>query len=64
VRRKLIDGLHAEVGTRTVSDLEAQRDEILLGLLELRARHEAPAVTSQKGGACRLKRPTRGEGAS
>ena len=48
VRRKLIDGLHAEVGTRTVSDLEAQRDEILLGLLELRARYEAPAVTSQK----------------
>ena len=48
VRRKLIDGLHAEVGTRTVSDLEAQRDEILLGLLELRALHEAPAVTSQK----------------
>ena len=48
VRRKLIDGLHAEVGTRTVSDLEAQRDEILLGLLELRARHEAPAVTPQK----------------
>jgi carnitine 3-dehydrogenase len=48
VRRKLIDGLHAEVGTRTVSDLEAQRDEILLGLLELRARYEAPAVTSRK----------------
>ena len=48
VRRKLIDGLHAEVGTRTVSDLEAQRDEILLGLLELRARYEAPAATSQR----------------
>jgi hypothetical protein len=48
VRRKLIDGLHAEVGTRTVSDLEAQRDEILLGLLELRAAHEAPAAASQK----------------
>ena len=47
VRRKLIDGLHAEVGTRTVSDLEAQRDEILLGLLELRARHETPAATSK-----------------
>jgi hypothetical protein len=28
--------------------LEAERDEILLGLLELRARHEAPAVPSQK----------------
>jgi 3-hydroxyacyl-CoA dehydrogenase len=48
VRRKLIDGLHAEVGTRTVSDLEAQRDEILLGLLELRAKYEAPAVPSQR----------------
>jgi hypothetical protein len=24
------------------------RDEILLGLLELRAKYEAPAVTSQK----------------
>src|ERR1700742_2157556 len=40
VRDKLIDGLHAEVGTRTVSDLEAQRDEILMGLLELRNRYE------------------------
>jgi carnitine 3-dehydrogenase len=50
VRRKLIDGLHAEVGTRTVSDLEAQRDEILLGLLELRAKYETSAVTSQKAG--------------
>jgi 3-hydroxyacyl-CoA dehydrogenase len=48
VRRKLIDGLHAEVGTRTVSDLEARRDEILLGLLELRARYETPAVTPQR----------------
>jgi 3-hydroxyacyl-CoA dehydrogenase len=52
VRRKLIDGLHAEVGTRTVSDLEAQRDEILLGLLELRAKYERPdekpAATPQK----------------
>jgi carnitine 3-dehydrogenase len=48
VRRKLIAGLHAEVGTRTVTELEAQRDEILLGLLELRAKYETPAVTPQK----------------
>jgi 3-hydroxyacyl-CoA dehydrogenase len=47
VQNKLIAGLHAEVGTRTVADLEAQRDEILLGLLELRARYETPAVTRQ-----------------
>ena len=38
VRRKLIDGLHTEVGSRSIVDLEAQRDEILLGLLELRSK--------------------------
>jgi len=48
VRRKLVDGLHAEVGSRSIPDLEAQRDEILLGLLELRNRYETPSVTSQK----------------
>src|SRR5881394_1331336 len=36
VRRKLIDGLHAEVGSRTIEALEAERDEVLLGLIELR----------------------------
>jgi 3-hydroxyacyl-CoA dehydrogenase len=36
VQKKLIDGVHAEVGSRTVEDLEAERDEVLLGLLELR----------------------------
>jgi carnitine 3-dehydrogenase len=48
VRRKLIDGLHAEVGSRTIADLEAQRDEILLGLLELRSKYEKPSVTAQR----------------
>ena len=43
VRRKLIDGLHAEVGSRSIADLEAQRDEILLGLLELRSKYEPAA---------------------
>jgi 3-hydroxyacyl-CoA dehydrogenase len=51
VRRKLIDGLHAEVGSRSVSELEAQRDEILLGLLELRRQHEAPSVLPQETAA-------------
>jgi 3-hydroxyacyl-CoA dehydrogenase len=37
VQRKLIDGVHAEVGTRTIAELEAERDELLLGLLQLRA---------------------------
>jgi 3-hydroxyacyl-CoA dehydrogenase len=47
VQRKLIDGLHAEVGARSVSDLEAQRDEILLGLLELRNKYEKPSATAR-----------------
>jgi 3-hydroxyacyl-CoA dehydrogenase len=47
VRRKLIDGLHAEVGSRSIPELEAQRDEILLGLLELRRRYDNPSATSQ-----------------
>ena len=48
VRRKLIDGLHAEVGSRSIPELEAQRDEILLGLLELRRKYETPALTRQE----------------
>ena len=38
-QKKLIDSVHAEVGSRTIEKLEAERDEILLGLLELRAKH-------------------------
>ena len=36
VQQKLIDSVHAEVGTRTIAELEAERDEVLLGLIELR----------------------------
>jgi len=36
VQRKLIESVKAEVGSRSVEELEAQRDELLLGLLELR----------------------------
>ena len=41
VQKKLIDGVHAEVGARTIAELEAERDELLIGLLELRAAAEA-----------------------
>src|SRR3954463_5555650 len=47
VKHKLIDGLHAEVGSRSIPELEAERDEILLGLLELRRKHEVPLATSK-----------------
>jgi len=32
----LIDSVHAEAGSRTIAELEAERDEVLLGLIELR----------------------------
>ncbi len=38
LQKKLIDGVHAEVGSRSIDDLAAERDEVLLGLLELRAK--------------------------
>src|SRR6476620_3683495 len=40
VQKKLIDGVHAEAGSRSIDELEAKRDEILLGLLELRLHSE------------------------
>ena len=38
VQKKLIDSVHAEVGSRTIEELEAERDEILFGLIELRTK--------------------------
>jgi len=47
VQKKLIDSVHAEVGSRTIGDLAVERDEVLLGLLELRAKAEKePAARS------------------
>jgi 3-hydroxyacyl-CoA dehydrogenase len=41
VQKKLIDGVHAEVGSRSIEKLEAERDELLLGLIELRTKGKA-----------------------
>ena len=53
VQKKLIDSVHAEVGSRSIAELEAQRDEILLGLLELRRKAEqmpaAPRAAARTG---------------
>jgi 3-hydroxyacyl-CoA dehydrogenase len=45
VQKKLIDSVHAEVGSRTIADLAAERDEVLLGLLELRAKADKARAT-------------------
>ena len=44
VQKKLIDSVHTEVGSRSIEEFEAQRDEVLLGLLELRAKAEKNAA--------------------
>jgi 3-hydroxyacyl-CoA dehydrogenase len=53
VQKKLIESVHAEVGSRTIGDLAAERDEVLLGLLELRAKaekvHAAPSAVARAG---------------
>jgi 3-hydroxyacyl-CoA dehydrogenase len=44
VQKKLIDSVHAEAGSRSVDELAAERDEILLGLRELRNKFENPSA--------------------
>jgi 3-hydroxyacyl-CoA dehydrogenase len=51
LQKKLSDGIHTEVGSRSIDELAAERDEILLGLLELRHKIEsasAPSVTATR----------------
>src|SRR5215831_13250781 len=43
VQKKLIDSVHGEVGSRSIEELEAERDEILLGLIELRTKRATVA---------------------
>src|ERR1700730_10330186 len=42
-QKKLIDSVHTEVGSRSIDQLEAERDEVLLGLLELRNKATKPS---------------------
>jgi 3-hydroxyacyl-CoA dehydrogenase len=50
VQKKLIDSVHAEVGSRSIEELAAQRDEMLLGLLELRSGAEKALRTDRQDG--------------
>jgi hypothetical protein len=47
VQKKLIDSVHAEVGSRSIDELAAERDEILLGLIELRTKGAKTAAASK-----------------
>jgi hypothetical protein len=48
VQKKIIDSVHAEVGSRSIDALAAERDEMLLGLIELRAKVESASAPSNK----------------
>ncbi|MDL2406857.1 3-hydroxyacyl-CoA dehydrogenase NAD-binding domain-containing protein [Rhizobium calliandrae] len=39
-QQKLIDSVHVEVGSRSIAELEAERDELLIGLVELRNKRK------------------------
>ena len=39
IKQTLTDGVRQEAGGRSIEQLEAERDEVLLGLLKLRAAH-------------------------
>jgi 3-hydroxyacyl-CoA dehydrogenase len=47
VQKKLVDSVHDEVGSRTIGELEAQRDEELIGLIELRNKVENAAAMNR-----------------
>jgi 3-hydroxyacyl-CoA dehydrogenase len=48
VQKKLIDSVRAEVGSRSIDELAASRDEMLLELIELRTKLERDSATSAK----------------
>jgi 3-hydroxyacyl-CoA dehydrogenase len=50
VQKKLADSVHAEVGSRTIEELAAERDELLIGLLQLRNK-QSETATSHKAAA-------------
>jgi 3-hydroxyacyl-CoA dehydrogenase len=46
VQKQLIDSVRAEVGARSVDELAAERDELLVQLIELRSKIERDTATS------------------
>jgi len=48
VQKKLISSVHAEAGSRSIDELEEERDEVLLGLIELRNKVASSSQTKSK----------------
>jgi hypothetical protein len=45
LQRKLVDSVHAEVGSRSIEELARERDELLIGLVELRNKQSETAAS-------------------
>jgi 3-hydroxyacyl-CoA dehydrogenase len=50
MQKRLIDSVHAEVGSRSIEELETERDELLISLVELRNKR-ADIAASHKAAA-------------
>ncbi len=50
VQRKLIDSVRAEVGSRSIDELTVERDNLLIGLLELRTNADKKIRSDGKAG--------------
>jgi hypothetical protein len=48
VQKKLIDSVKSEAHSRSIDDLAAERDELLLGLITLRTKLEQASMTLTK----------------
>ena len=46
-QQKLIDSVHVEVGSRSIEELEAERDELLIGLVEMRNKRAETASSNK-----------------
>jgi 3-hydroxyacyl-CoA dehydrogenase len=51
LQQKLVDGVRAEAGSRSIDGLAAERDEVLLGLLELRSQTVNAGIPRKHAGS-------------
>ena len=45
--RKLIDSVHVEVGSRSIEELARERDELLIGLVQMRTNRPETSASRE-----------------
>jgi 3-hydroxyacyl-CoA dehydrogenase len=56
LKQTIINGVQQEIGNRSVEQLGRERDELLLGLLRLRAKYAKASATSTKAAGAKRKK--------